>query len=325
VVAFEATRSTNAPQVELLQAALAAAHHAAALDPRLGEAWAVMAHAQVLGGQRDDAQASARRAVALEPDSWRHHFRLALASWGEDRLRAADRALELSPSCAVAHLLSAMVFVARGAWDRAAAAADAGARLQDAQLDGAVLRAAGLHWMRGLVATGRGHVDEAMAAFEAEQTSAAAGVYAREFRWLAATSAGFHHVQQGRRDEAVSAFAAAEALNPGAARGALGLCLASGDSPLTKSDRGLSPLAGVERALGEMASGPKTSDATLIRAALLAWTGRIGEACDRLQQLLKAAPPGPTAWGLAADPMFLPLHADDRFRSLLVAVAARAA
>jgi hypothetical protein len=74
-----------------------------------------------------------------------------------------------------------------------------------------------------------------------------------------------------------------------------------------------------------MASGPKTSDATLIRAALLAWTGRIGEACDRLQQLLKAAPPGPTAWGLAADPMFLPLHADDRFRSLLVAVAARAA
>jgi DNA-binding winged helix-turn-helix (wHTH) protein len=325
VVAFEATRSTNAPQVELLQAALAAAHHAAALDPRLGEAWAVMAHAQVLGGQRDDAQASARRAVALEPDSWRHHFRLALASWGEDRLRAADRALELSPSCAVAHLLSAMVFVARGAWDRAAAAADAGARLQDAQLDGAVLRAAGLHWMRGLVATGRGHVDEAMAAFEAEQTSAAAGVYAREFRWLAATSAGFHHVQQGRRDEAVSAFAAAEALNPGAARGALGLCLASGDSPLTKSDRGLSPFAGVERALGEMASGPKTSDATLIRAALLAWTGRIGEACDRLQQLLKAAPPGPTAWGLAADPMFLPLHADDRFRSLLVAVAARAA
>ena len=74
-----------------------------------------------------------------------------------------------------------------------------------------------------------------------------------------------------------------------------------------------------------MASGPKITDATLIHAALLGWTGRADEALDRLQTLLKGAPPGPTAWSLAADPMFLPLHGDDRLRPLLVAVAARAA
>jgi DNA-binding winged helix-turn-helix (wHTH) protein len=319
VVTFEVSRSTNRPDAAVLQAGLAAARRAAQLDPRLGEAWAVMAHAQTLAGHRDEARASALRAVALEPDNWRHQFRLALASWGEERLRAAARALALSPSCAAAHQLCAMVYVARGAWDRAEAVANAGARLQDGQPAAAVLPASGLHWMRGLVYSARRRYDEALAAFDAEMAGTASGVYAREFRWLAATSAA-------------SAFAGGEALNPGAARGMLGLYLARGDSPLTKSVRGLSPITGettdrggVERALDEMASGPKASDATLVRAALLAWTGRRGEACDVLHLLLNGAPPGPTAWNLAADPMLSPLHSDHRLRSLLVAVAARAA
>jgi len=67
------------------------------------------------------------------------------------------------------------------------------------------------------------------------------------------------------------------------------------------------------------------SDATLIRAALLAWTGRPAEACDVLGTLLRNAPPGPTAWSLAADPMFLPLHGHERLRPLLLAIASRAA
>jgi len=81
----------------------------------------------------------------------------------------------------------------------------------------------------------------------------------------------------------------------------------------------------VERALDEMTSGPKSSDATLIRAALLAWTGRPAEACDALDTLLRDAPAGPTAWSLAADPMFLPLHGHERLRPLLLAIASRAA
>jgi hypothetical protein len=81
----------------------------------------------------------------------------------------------------------------------------------------------------------------------------------------------------------------------------------------------------LERALDDMASGPKASDATLMRAALLAWTGRPSEACAALDALLSDAPAGPAGWNLAADPMFLPLHGDERLRPLLFAIASRAA
>ena len=53
------------------------------------------------------------RAVSLEPDNWRHHFRLSLVSWGEARLRAARRTLALLPGLPLAHWLAATVHVAR--------------------------------------------------------------------------------------------------------------------------------------------------------------------------------------------------------------------
>ena len=43
------------------------------------------------------ALAAMRRAVSLEPDNWRHYFRLSYVSWGEERLRAARRTLALLP------------------------------------------------------------------------------------------------------------------------------------------------------------------------------------------------------------------------------------
>ena len=49
---------------------------------------------------RATASTRARRRAApslLEPDNWRHHFRLAFVSWGEERLRAAHRTLALAP------------------------------------------------------------------------------------------------------------------------------------------------------------------------------------------------------------------------------------
>src|SRR5688572_31754262 len=44
-------------------------------------------------GHHVDALAAMRRAVSLEPDNWRHYFRLSYVSWGEERLRAARRTL----------------------------------------------------------------------------------------------------------------------------------------------------------------------------------------------------------------------------------------
>ena len=57
--------------------------------------------------------------MSLEPDNWRHHFRLSLVSWGEARLRAARRTLALLPGLPLAHWLAATVHVARQNLDEA--------------------------------------------------------------------------------------------------------------------------------------------------------------------------------------------------------------
>jgi hypothetical protein len=252
--------------------------------------------------------------VSLEPGNWRHQFRLALASWGEERLRASDRALTLLPSCAAAHLVAAMVHVARGAWERAEAAAEAGARLQDAQTDGAVLPVAGLHWMRGMVLAGRERLSDAAAALSGETEMTRTGLYASEFRWLAQSCTGYLRLHERRLDLAAAAFRAAEQLNAGAARSTVGLYLSNA---IDEEAAG--------RAVDELARGGKETDATLVRATVLAWQGQGDAAIERVVDLIGRAPPGPTGWSLAADPMFLPLRPHPRWPSLLAAVAARAA
>lgn len=314
VVAFEVTRPRNEPDVSLIAAAVRAARRAVELDPRLGEAWAVLGHAQALSGLVAEGQASLRRAVALEPGNWRHYFRLALASWGEERLRAADRSLALLPSGAAAHLLSAMVFVARGAWTKAQTAADDGARLQDAQLDGAVLPVAGLHWMQGLVLSGSGHMTVAAAAFTRECDAAGSGLYAPEFEWLACSSLGYLLLDQRATDRAAAAFQTADQFNPGAARSTAGLHLS-----------GVLAEAAVLEALDALVRGHKPADAALVRAGWLAWRKEADTAIDLLTQLVAGAPPGPVGWSIGADPMFLPLRSHPRWTALLAAVASRAA
>src|SRR4029077_15944600 len=78
------------------------------------------------GGEHLDALAASKRAVTLEPDNWRHHFRLASVSWGEQRLRAAQQTLALLPHFPLAHWLAATVYVARQVFDEAERELDAG-------------------------------------------------------------------------------------------------------------------------------------------------------------------------------------------------------
>ena len=110
----DAGRRPNARRCAL-SLAVDHAREACRLEPQSAEAWATLGFVLDRVGAKLDALAAAERAVMIEPDNWRHHFRLAYIGWGEERLRAAGRTLALLPDFPLAHWLAATVYVARQA------------------------------------------------------------------------------------------------------------------------------------------------------------------------------------------------------------------
>ncbi len=98
---YELTRPENMSNRALLECALTHARQACVLDPSSGEAWATFGFVLTSMGEVAEARAAARRATALPPSSWRHQFRLSMASWGQVRSRlycdfiARERAVSL--------------------------------------------------------------------------------------------------------------------------------------------------------------------------------------------------------------------------------------
>ena len=177
---FEMTRAAVEPDKQALALAVHHAREACRLEPSTAEAWATLGFVLDRIGSRLDGVAAAKRAVAIEPDNWRHHFRLSAISWGEERLRAADRTLALLPDFPLAHWLAATVFVARQAF------ADAERELTLGVADAAPGKArrfnsVALHWLLGLLLLQRGDEAGALDQFERELQSEHAGqLYARE-------------------------------------------------------------------------------------------------------------------------------------------------
>ena len=148
----EASRHRGSADSETLARAVDAARRAVALEPELAEAHATLGYVLTGAGLSDDALKAASRAVALEPGYWAHHFRLGHASWGEARLRAHARALELYPDFAFAHLETAMVFAARNNLAAAEAALRQGLIVHERHRGrGERFPARGLDWLLGLV------------------------------------------------------------------------------------------------------------------------------------------------------------------------------
>ena len=157
VMQFEMTRPTSSPDVAALEAATRHSREACRLAPEYGEAWATLGFVLDRTGRHVDALAASRRAVTLEPDNWRHHFRLAYIGWGEERLRAAHRTLALLPGFALAHWLIATVHVARQALDEAERELAMGIASQSGEAAGSArFSAVALHWLRGLIHLARG-------------------------------------------------------------------------------------------------------------------------------------------------------------------------
>src|SRR4029079_492704 len=113
IMRFEMTRADPAPDVAALAVAADHARDACRLDPQSGEAWATLGFVLDRTGDPIDARAAATRAVTLEPDNWRHRFRLSYISWGDERLRAAHQTLTLLPNFGLAHWLGAHVHAER--------------------------------------------------------------------------------------------------------------------------------------------------------------------------------------------------------------------
>jgi DNA-binding winged helix-turn-helix (wHTH) protein len=204
---FEATRADPAPDASALTRAVHHARDACRLEPSWAEAWATLGFALGRTVDRVDAIAAANRAAALEPDNWRHHFRLANVTWGEARLRAAHRTLTLLPDFPLAHWLAATVYVARQALDEAERELAAGLA---SDLAGAKFGAVALHWLRGLIYLARGDAEQALAEFERELAGEAAGhLYSRECCANTWYAIGALRARQNRPQEAEAAFGCA--------------------------------------------------------------------------------------------------------------------
>lgn len=322
---FETSRFSNTPDREMLDRALTAARRACAADPKLGEGWAVLGYLLAAGGQTAEGQAAARRATALEPGNWRHHFRLGYVTWGEERLRAADRILELMPAFAPARMLSAMVFVARGALARAEQEASLGAEVQRASAGtGTPIPTAGLHWLRGLIMSARGERDAALRCFDEEIAAGTGGhVYGREFIANARVAAGFVLIARSDAAGAAAHFDQALAETPRHARATLGL---QATRILTKelraSDDALHP---VRLAKEELERSGRDTEAALVEAGEHCVLGRVNEAAALLDRMLTLAPVGPAGWIIPVDPMLAAVRYVPGRAVILAKLAARAA
>ncbi len=339
---YETTRASNKPSRELLDAAIADAREACAIDPARGETWATLSFILVSAGQLNDAAAAARRAVTLEPGNWRHQFRLAHATWGEERLRAIDRVLALFPDFAFAHFLAAMVHIARRAFPAAEALLRHGAAIQDRQAGRrATFPAAGLHWLLGMVclatdaATGSAATgsdangarrSEAMAHFERERTfEASGGVYAREFSVNAWHATGCACLASGDCDGALTAFDAALKRLPGNGMSQVGMATAFERMGDDHREEAVRARQSVQECLGQLVQIGRLAEAAMTAAADVATRGRGDEAIAILERLLVEAPPGFAGWTIPIEPQFAPLHGTPAFDRLLAILAERAA
>jgi DNA-binding winged helix-turn-helix (wHTH) protein len=279
---FETTRADPAPDVSALTRAIQHARDACRLEPASAEAWATLGFVLARTAHRVDALAAANRAASLEPDNWRHHFRLAYVSWGEARLRAAHRALALLPGFPLAHWLAATVYVARQALDEAERELAAGV-VPD--LAHAKFGAVALHWLRGLVLLARGDETGALAAFDQELAGEGTGhLYSRECCANTWYAIGAVRTRQGRTREATDAFG--QALNRIA------------DHPLA--------LAALSRDL----AGTSDPQARALAAAIrLSVGGAHADAARSITDALAAADEGNAFWLLPVEPL---LHVNGR-------------
>jgi DNA-binding winged helix-turn-helix (wHTH) protein/tetratricopeptide (TPR) repeat protein len=320
---YEMSRARNQPDAALLARAIDHVQRAIELERDLAEAHATYSFLLVSAGRFSDARSAARRAVALESGYWGNQFRLAHAEWGEDRLRALARAMELYPDFPFAHFEAAMVHIARGALDRAESVLREGTTVQDRQAN---LKqrypAKGLHWLLGLVRLAQRDVKEARAEFEREIAVGPTQLYAAEFAMNAYDGAGFVSLETGDAADAVRMFRKALELFPEHARSLVGLgaALAAGGDKRAADVA----FAHAATAIDALRQGSRGSEATLAEAFMHLLRGRHDEAISSLKRLVDRPELPFTGWTIPIEPLFAPLRQRADFKGVLATLGRHA-
>jgi DNA-binding winged helix-turn-helix (wHTH) protein/Tfp pilus assembly protein PilF len=294
VMQFEMTRADAEPDAAALAVAVQHAREACRLDLQSAEAWATLGFTLDRMGQNLDARAALKRATTLEPDNWRHEFRLSFVSWGEERLRAAHRALALLPDFPLARWLAATVHVARQALPLAEREITAG--LAHAETSVPRFGAVALHWMLGLIRLVSGDEEAALQEFDRELAlEDSKHLYARECAANTWYAIGALRLRQGRTADAQVAFENAIARVAAHPLAHVGLAAISPEAAI--APLGATVAAAIQR--GRVAA----IDIALSRAAQLTLEGNHIEAGRWIDEALSAAPAGNAAWFLALEPL----------------------
>jgi len=320
---YEMSRARNQPDGALLARAIDHVRRAIELERDLADAHATLAFLLVSAGRSVEALAAARRAVALEPGYWGNQFRLAHAAWGEERLQALARTMELYPDFPFAHFEAAMVHIARGTLDRAESTLREGTIVQDRQ---AHLKqrypAKGLHWLLGMVRLARGDAAEAVLEFDREIASGTGQLYAPEFAMNAHDGAGFAHLASGDPGAAVARFKRALDLFPDHARSLVGLGASlAADGETVAAD---AAFARASAAIEALKRGGRGGEAAITEAFHHAVRGKPEGAVIALQRMLERAELSFAGWTIPVEPLLESLRGTPDFHAILVKLAERA-
>ncbi len=321
---YEASRARNKPDADELRVAIAHARRAVELDAGLGEAHAALAFFLASAGRHAEALDAGRTAVRLEPNDWRHRFRLGVAAWGSERLDCFDEVVALYPEFAYSYFGTAMVYVARGELTTAEEVLRQGLAVRERSSAG--LRrfpANGLHWLLGLVRLALGDADEAQTEFEHELTSRGSELYAAEYAMDAYDGHGFARLARDDAAGAESMFLKAIAIYPDHARSLIGLAAARLRLGLeTAAHEALNQAL---HAIHELSRSGRTTEAAMASAFWHVASARQEDALATLAKLLDEAPPGFAGWTIPVEPLLAAVHGTTACHAVLRRLAERAA
>jgi DNA-binding winged helix-turn-helix (wHTH) protein/tetratricopeptide (TPR) repeat protein len=321
---YERSRFSFRPDASLLALAISEARQGLALAPDFAEAHATLAYLLAASDRAGEACAAARQAVALQPQYWGHHFRLGHAAWGQERLDALGRCLQLYSAFPFAYFQMAMVHVARQSLDVACRVLEEGIALQ-ARLGTGRSRfpANGLHWMCGSVLLARGDIPGALAGFAREGNGDHGTLYAREYAVAALNGQGWALLEAGNASDAEAAFRASLEMHAEQVRAHLGLLQAARRQG--HHTAAADALAAARQSIDQLRQGGRTVEASLMSAAEKTIEDRHEDAVHELESLLLRTERGPAGWVVPIDPVFRPLAGVRRFGEVLQRLAERAA